>query len=90
MKRLLQVCAEVIEEVRNVLAPFHQGQIKCPLIVVGSRLQIRAMRNQQFHNFAVAILRGGVQRRPAALLPGIDVGALVQQQPEPVQFAGLP
>ena len=45
------------------------------------------MLEQEFDHVGLAVLRGGMQRRELALLPGIDVGAVLEQLPRNLEVA---
>jgi hypothetical protein len=68
-----------LEQVDHGLVPMSQREIERRLVVIRSRLLRSSMREEQFQNFHISILRGGVEGCPTGLLADIHVGAVRQQ-----------
>ena len=76
---LTEFCSQFFEQGCDILPPLRKGQIKCRLLVIGSRMQIRAVGNEKLRDVPVTGPSGRMKSGPAAMLRGIRICAVLQQ-----------
>ena len=62
------------------LAPSGQREIERLLVVIGADGHVGAGIDQSAGGLEIAVLRRGMQRRPSAVLAGICVRAMIEQE----------